>query len=293
MNSQNFLTASILRSSLTKFLDYYTLRGVNPGCHPTNANTNTETMKTIITALLIAALAPALLAEERKWTNSGGKSLTAELTGIEDGKAVLQLKDKQYMVPIASLSEADRAFIAEWQKAQETAVPDSSDSSGKPGAAASKNSKLLEAMEGSLVKLDGRDIKPYEIENPENIKVLAFYSSASWCGPCQAFSPTLGKEYKSLKRKYPNFELVLLTSDRNREDWEEYIKDHKMPFPSIDFDKSDIKGTLASGKNFNFIPSLLIKTVDGEVLDDASKGASESLEHLEDILKEYAAKSDS
>jgi len=248
-------------------------------------------MKALLTLTLAASLALAATAsaETRSWTNDQGKSITAELDRVEGENAVLTMNGKEYPIAITTLSAADQAFIKDWQATQ-AATSDSTTEGAAAGDSASA-SKLITAMEGNLVVLDGRELVDYQFENADEIDVVAFYSSASWCGPCQAFSPTLSRKYKSLKRKYPNFELVLLTSDRDRAAWEEYIKDHKMPFPALDFDKKGSAGTLSAGKNYGYIPSLLIKTADGEVLDDASKGAAASLENLEDILKERAADS--
>jgi nucleoredoxin len=249
-------------------------------------------MKLPITAAATLLLAATLLtapAETRTWTNSDGKEINAELARIDGTNAVLTMSGKEYPVAINTLCPDDQEFIKQWQAAQAPADADpdaaTSESDSPSGAA---TSTLIAAMKDNLVILDGRDLVPYQIENADEIDVVAFYSSASWCGPCQAFSPDLCREYKSLKRRYPNFELVLLSSDRNKDDWAEYIQDHKMPFPSLDFDKLNMKGKLAAGSKSGFIPSILIKTADGEVLDDAKAGAQASLEHLKDILKERA-----
>ncbi len=238
-------------------------------------------MKTRIALSLLTVLSLAigsLFAEERTWKNSDGKEITGSLKAVNDGKAVLDIKGREFSVPIASLSEADQTFIKEWQtKAEESA---------KVEEEAAGGGSLVKELDGKLVVLEGRKVVPFSVENPGKIEVIAFYSSASWCPPCQAFSPDLVRKYKSLKRKYDNFELVLLSADRNREDWEGYLKDHKMPFPSVEFGKPF--GSLGSGKNTNGIPNILIKSADGKVLDDASKGARASLKHLEEILKEKA-----
>ncbi|MEM7147198.1 MAG: thioredoxin-like domain-containing protein [Verrucomicrobiota bacterium] len=237
-------------------------------------------LSTVLAALAIVAITQA---EPRTWTNESGKEITAELARIDGDNAVLSMNGKEYPVAIASLSDADQEFIEQWEADQETAH--ASSESSQPAA---DLPQVVATMQDNLVILDGRDLVAYEMENPESIDVVAFYSSASWCGPCQAFSPDLAREYKTLKRRYPNFELVLLSSDRDKESWAEYIEDHKMPFPSLDYDKLNLKGKLASGSKAPFIPSIVIKTADGEVLDDASAGAQASLEHLEDILKERA-----
>jgi thiol-disulfide isomerase/thioredoxin len=237
-----------------------------------------------LACLFLAILGTTLVsasAETRQWTNAEGKSITGELKGVAGDKAAILTNGRVFNIPLASLSEADRAFIAEWQATK---------GSGPADPAKAYDTPTMKALEKSLVKLDGRRIGQYTLENPEKIEVIAFYSSASWCGPCHAFTPDLNRAYQSLKKKYDNFELVLLTADREKEAWEGYLKEYKMPFPSVDYDATEALGTLRSGNNSNFIPAIHIVARDGTVLDDASAGARASLEKLEGILKERANK---
>lgn len=58
----------------------------------------------------------ALKADVRDWTNSDGKTISAELLDVSEGNAVLDMGGKSFEVPIDTLSEADQAFIKEWSK---------------------------------------------------------------------------------------------------------------------------------------------------------------------------------
>jgi hypothetical protein len=59
-------------------------------------------------------------AEVRDWTNSQGKKIQAELVDIAGGNAVLKMNGRNFEVPVASLSTADREFIENWKKSAPT-----------------------------------------------------------------------------------------------------------------------------------------------------------------------------
>ena len=72
-------------------------------------------MKSICIALLLMTL-PSL-ADLRQFTNAKGEKIMAELVSATDTRAELKRADgKAFTVPLQSLSEADRAWIAEWRK---------------------------------------------------------------------------------------------------------------------------------------------------------------------------------
>ncbi len=54
----------------------------------------------------------------RKFTNTDGVVIEAQLVEVKGESAVLLWQGKQVDVPLAKLSEADRRWIAEWQKAK-------------------------------------------------------------------------------------------------------------------------------------------------------------------------------
>merc|ERR1719191_615679 len=61
-------------------------------------------------------------------------------------------------------------------------------------------------------------------------KVIGLYFSASWCGPCKRFTPTLSEMYQKAKVTDASaFECVFLSACNNQTEYEEY-KTH-MPFP--------------------------------------------------------------
>ncbi|HRQ88220.1 MAG TPA: hypothetical protein PLA50_05445, partial [Bacteroidia bacterium] len=85
----------------------------------------------LLTSLSLGFLALAPLpAEERSWTNSSGKTIVATLVEVSGENAVLEMGGKNFSVPLASLSQADRDFVANWRKG-DMATP-SGDASVKP-----------------------------------------------------------------------------------------------------------------------------------------------------------------
>ncbi len=74
--------------------------------------------------------------------------------------------------------------------------------------------------------------KPGYVEvNPKQTHYLALYHGASWCPPCQAFSPTLAEFYRTADKS--KFQLVMINYDRTRGAMIAYMLQHKMDFPAV------------------------------------------------------------
>ncbi|MBP6600277.1 MAG: hypothetical protein KA250_00645 [Verrucomicrobiales bacterium] len=74
----------------------------------------------VFTFLTLPFLSSSVVAEDRSWTNRGGKQIVGELIEIREGTAVLSVGGKNFEVPIASLSPADQEFIGSWKKSEMT-----------------------------------------------------------------------------------------------------------------------------------------------------------------------------
>ena len=83
-------------------------------------------MKTPFLLLCIFALTVSpCLAEQgvREWTNQEGKTISAELVELEEGKATLRMTNgRKYTIELSTLSQADQEFARQWQKKQEVAA---------------------------------------------------------------------------------------------------------------------------------------------------------------------------
>jgi hypothetical protein len=82
-------------------------------------------MKTLILCTLILGSIAATAAENglRDWTNTAGKTISAELIALEGDKATLRTANgREYGLLLSTLSEADGEFAQQWQKDQEAAA---------------------------------------------------------------------------------------------------------------------------------------------------------------------------
>ena len=66
---------------------------------------------------LLASLLLPVAATARTWTDTTGKKIEADIVAVEGDKVVLKFKGKDTRLPLERLSEEDRKFVEEWQKA--------------------------------------------------------------------------------------------------------------------------------------------------------------------------------
>uniref|UniRef100_A0A7S2MU64 Thioredoxin domain-containing protein n=1 Tax=Helicotheca tamesis TaxID=374047 RepID=A0A7S2MU64_9STRA len=89
-----------------------------------------------------------------------------------------------------------------------------------------------------------------------NDKYLMLYFSAHWCPPCRGFTPTLSKAYTKLKEEKDDFELVFVSSDKDKESFDEYFGE--MTFCALPFEEREAKAGISKKFEVRGIPSLLI-----------------------------------
>jgi thiol-disulfide isomerase/thioredoxin len=179
-------------------------------------------MKTSLSIAIAISLVLPLSAAFENWTNKEGKTAQLELVeviGEADAKeGVFQMRNgRKVNIKQADLAEADAKRLADWKPAA-------------PEAPAAEPSVFDEVLDGNLVILDGKRLKKHEI-TAKPTKYYVFYYTASWCPPCQAFTPSLVDFYE--KNKNEDFELVLITSDKDEDAMEGYAKQKKMPWPQL------------------------------------------------------------
>ena len=230
-------------------------------------------MKSSLILLTLGALAGSAFAGFETWTNKEGKAAELELVSVSEsgGEKVGEFKmrnGKSVTLPASKLSDADAKRLAEWKPA--------ADAEAAAPAAAAKPSKFDDILDRNLVILDGKSPTRHTPE-AKPAKYYIFYYTASWCGPCQQYSPTLVEFYN--KNKNANFEIVLITSDSDEGDMETYAKDKKMPWSQLKMSRVE-----KFGKQFDHqvsgIPSVITCDLDGNVVS-----RSQSVAELAKLVK--------
>ncbi|KAL7149106.1 hypothetical protein ABFS83_05G017100 [Erythranthe nasuta] len=123
-------------------------------------------------------------------------------------------------------------------------------------------------------------------------KIIGLYFSASWCGPCQQFTPRLVEVYNELAQT-KNFEIIFISSDEDDESFDTYFS--KMPWLAIPFSDSDTRQKLDELFGVSGLPHLVILNEDGRILTsegvrvilkNRSDGYPFTSEHIEKLKKQ-------
>lgn len=141
------------------------------------------------------------------------------------------------------------------------------------GLAVAQAAPIAPTLKGDLVALEGKTPKKFDDAKLANTKYFAVYYSASWCGPCKAFTPKLVEWYKKHKPAHPEFELIFVSSDQSEKAMESYMSEDSMPWPALAFTKKNGNKSVTqyAGRG---IPCLVFIDADGKVLSHSYEGTN-------------------
>jgi len=227
-------------------------------------------MKAKLTFLICGLCAATAVAGFENWTSKDGRKAELELVSVSetDGEktGTFRMRNGRTVTLKASdLTEDDAAKLNDF-KAE---APAGEAEGGGPSA-------FDKVLNGNLVKLDGKSFKRHTPEGgPE--KYYIFYYTASWCPPCQAYTPSLVEFYS--KNKNENFEIVLISSDQDEGDMKDYAIDKKMEWPQLKLSRVEkFKEDFAHG--VRGIPSVITCDLEGNIVSRTS-----SIAELEELVK--------
>ncbi|KAK4269926.1 hypothetical protein QN277_023020 [Acacia crassicarpa] len=121
-----------------------------------------------------------------------------------------------------------------------------------------------------LVRNNGDQVKTENLKG----KKVGLYFSASWCGPCKRFTPTLVEAYNEVSAK-GDFEIIFVSADEDEDAFKGYFS--KMPWLAIPFSDSDTRDRLDELFKVQGIPHLVILDENGKVA--VKKGTEVVLEY--------------
>ncbi|KAI6694821.1 hypothetical protein NL676_022531 [Syzygium grande] len=113
-----------------------------------------------------------------------------------------------------------------------------------------------------LVRNNGDQVKVASLKG----KKIGLYFSASWCGPCQRFTPTLVEVYNELSPK-GDLEIIFISADEDEEAFSGYFS--KMPWLAIPYSDSEKRDSLDELFEVRGIPHLVILDGTGTVSTDS------------------------
>lgn len=121
--------------------------------------------------------------------------------------------------------------------------------------------QLIQAIGPAMFLGNGQAVQTSHLAKAEYV---VLYFSASWCGPCKAYTPQLIEFYQQ-HGGGDRFEVVLVSSDRSAQQMGAYLRESGMPWPTIPYDRiepSGIEQTFGCGA----IPHVVILDGDAEVV---------------------------
>ncbi|MBL8750921.1 MAG: redoxin domain-containing protein [Planctomycetes bacterium] len=130
--------------------------------------------------------------------------------------------------------------------------------------------RVLNELDGKLFNL--RTGKKARVNPKSPPEFVVLYFSASWCGPCQAFSPELVRFYEANKKDAgKRFEIIWISRDRTEREMQQYTKEHNFPWLAVAWDKlSSIP--IAQAHDSRGIPDLVMLDATGALIADSYVG---------------------
>lgn len=111
---------------------------------------------------------------------------------------------------------------------------------------------------------DGAEMKKVDAESLfQDNDVVGLYFSAHWCPPCKGFTPILASTYNTLKSAGKKFEVVFVSSDSSKEEFDHYFGE--MPWKAAEYTQEK---TMKLGEKYGVrgIPTLVILNKEGKVV---------------------------
>mmetsp|Transcript_2047 Transcript_2047/g.2859 ORF Transcript_2047/g.2859 Transcript_2047/m.2859 type:complete len:256 (+) Transcript_2047:101-868(+) len=115
--------------------------------------------------------------------------------------------------------------------------------------------------------------------------LVLLYFSASWCSPCQTFSPILKEFYKKTNNSKHNVEIIYVSSDSSVAEFEGYFG--TMPWLSLPVEETaTIKNKLAQTMKIRGIPALIV--LDKQALYISDQARNDVTAYTKESNKEAA-----
>lgn len=199
----------------------------------------------------------------RTWTSRSGQTVNAVFVKMQYGMVHLKKEDGTLIeIRKDNLSSEDQTVVGT------LATPATPSLKNVKSTESKKAPDIIYELFGS--KLRNAKNKSVSIDELSN-KTIGVYFSAHWCPPCRAFTPTLVDFYNSMQKNGKPFEIVFVSSDRDKSAMYEYMKEMKMPWLALPYGDKH-KESLGVKYNVKGIPKLVILSSSGELITENGRG---------------------
>ena len=205
-------------------------------------------------------------------TADGEKNITADL-GVLSALSADRIAGVQEQIAnqnqrraeqAEAAQKSDAAYLEKIARERTARSTVAATSTTAPGVADFLKGDLIQLHNGAPSRVDDAVLA--------SKKLIAFYFSAEWCGPCRKFTPKLVEYYNRVAPQHPEFEIVFYSRDKSPYAMEKYMRDDNMPWLAVDFDKLKEKEALAKNAG-DGIPSLVLVDSTGKMLSSSNDGA--------------------
>ena len=235
------------------------LRAADLGLMLRSGYTSTEVLQEVTTRHVVDPLDPAA---EKALRAAGA-----------DQRLIEALQSGRFTLAAGAAAEATRrqeALQAQLE-ADRAAGQDRLLAQAQAQAQAAVSRKLANLLRGKLVIWKDGRLQRYDDNVLSTKKVFAFYYSASWCPPCQKFTPKLVQFYQQFAAGHPDFEVIFISADRSADEMEKYMQAVAMPWPALEFDRKAAEPELTRYAGPG-IPCLVLLDGAGGVHSDSYNG---------------------
>lgn len=158
----------------------------------------------------------------RQWTFNNGESIKLKLENAYGRHAYFTEKRRRPVsAEIIAFIESDQAEIVYWSRQRDRVVTQEALEPSEFTQRFRKDAKKLE--NGTLVDADWSSATEPEF--------YGIYTTASWCGPCRRFTPTLVQYYKTFKASSgDHFEFILCSWDETKGAMIKYMEEDGIPW---------------------------------------------------------------
>lgn len=125
---------------------------------------------------------------------------------------------------------------------------------------------FVEKFGAKLLTSSGREV---DAKQALAGKTVGVYFSASWCGPCRAFTPQLVRFHKQVAKKN-GIEIVFASCDKSSGAMFDYMKKDNMPWYALPFD-GEQSAALKKELQVGGIPTLAVFGPDGRLVTKSGR----------------------